>query len=66
MLSRITGIAILLALLWIGWCVLVLTELVPMIQRHVTMWGWLIAYFLCLMPVVALAAGYLLRTRRPS
>jgi hypothetical protein len=54
---------VLAALLWIAWCMLVITELVPAIRRHVTMWPWLIAYFFCLAPVVILAAVIVARLR---
>ncbi len=54
-MPRLTVALLVAALLWIAWCVLVVTELVPVIGRHVTMWPWLMSYILCLAPVVALA-----------
>ena len=56
----ITAVAL---VLWIAWCVLVITELVPRIRRHLTMWNWFMAWVLCLVPVVLVAAIVLLRLR---
>lgn len=51
-------------LLWIIWCVLVVTEFVPQLRRHLLMWPWLMAYVLCLVPVVILGIVALMRARQ--
>ena len=63
-MPRSIFVAVLIALCWIVWCVLVVTELVPALRQHVTMWDWLMAYVLCLAPAVALAIALVLRIRR--
>jgi len=57
------GIAL---LLWITWCVLVATELVPQLRRHLLMWPWLMAYVLCLVPVVILGIVAVMRVRQKT
>ncbi len=50
-------------LLWIVWLILVIAEVVPLVRRHITMWPWLIAYFLCVAPVLLLAVFVVTRLR---
>ncbi len=57
------GIAL---LLWIIWCVLVITELVPHLRRHLVMWDWLMAYVLCLAPVIILGIVAVMRVRQKT
>jgi hypothetical protein len=52
--------------LWVTWCVLVIAELVPVVRRHVTMWPWLMAYALCLGPVIAIALVVAVRLSKSS
>ncbi len=57
------GIAL---LLWIIWCVLVVTEFVPQLRRHVLMWPWLMAYVLCLAPAILLGIIAVMRVRQKT
>jgi len=53
--------------LWVLWFVFVTQWLVPGIRRHLTMWPWFIAYFLCLLPVAgACAVALFLLQRKPT
>ncbi len=65
-MPRIAIVGLLSALIWIAWCVLVITTLVPAIQIYVTMWGWLLAWVLCMLPVIILAIVATIRVRARS
>ncbi len=53
-------------LIWVIWCVLVVTEFVPQLRRHVLMWPWLMAYVLCLAPVILLGIIAVMRVRQKT
>lgn len=61
--QRVLVAAVLASVLWIAWCILVVTTLVPRIRLRVTMWPWLLSYILCLAPVLIIALIVLIRTR---
>jgi hypothetical protein len=63
-MSRLTLGGIAALLLWIAWCVLVVTAIVPAVRRYVTMWPWLMAYAFSLFPVIVVAMIVTLRLRR--
>ncbi|MDQ2844177.1 MAG: hypothetical protein M3Y72_24680 [Acidobacteriota bacterium] len=65
-MSKATLIGIAAALLWIAWCIFVVTQLVPRIRMHVLLWNWLMAYVLCLVPVIIAAFVTILRLRPKS
>lgn len=52
--------------LWVAWSALVIGQLVPVLRRHITMWPWLMAYALCLAPVIAIALVIVVRLKKSS
>ena len=63
LMPRLAIFGLLGALLWIAWCILVITTLVPAILLHITIWDWLMAWVLCILPVLVLAIIAALRVR---
>ena len=62
-MPRLAIFGLLAVVLWIGWCILVITRLVPIIVTRITMWEWLMAWVLCILPVIILAIVATLRIK---
>jgi hypothetical protein len=64
-LSAKTVIALLVFLtLWVAWCFFAVGKLTPLVELHLAMWSWLVAWVLCLLPLCAFAAALLVRARK--
>ena len=48
------------------WGVFAINTVVPWILRHVVFWQWLVAYVVCLLPALIVAAIILIRLRPRS
>ncbi|HEX4166838.1 MAG TPA: hypothetical protein VHZ55_15335 [Bryobacteraceae bacterium] len=62
-MPKFAFLILLLAIVWVAWCVLVLTVLVPTIRIHVTFWDGAMAWLLSVLPVAIGAAIFLVRTK---
>ncbi len=61
--SGVPPILLLLVLLalWIAWCIFAVSVVVPLVERHVTVYYGLAAWVLCVLPMVAVGTFAFLR-----
>ncbi len=52
----VTALVVFLVL-WVIWCFFAVDTLVPIVVRHYTFWHWLVAWILCLLPLVIVATA---------
>ena len=64
-LSARTVVAVVIFLtVWVAWCFFAVGTLTPLVELHLAMWRWLIAWILCLLPLCAFAAALAVRARK--
>ena len=62
-LSGVPPILFLLVLLaaWITWCIFAVSVVVPLVERHITVYYALTAWVLCILPLLAVGTFAFLR-----
>jgi hypothetical protein len=50
--------------LWVAWCFFAVGKLTPLVELHVTIWHWLAAWILCLLPLAIFGAVLAVRARK--
>jgi hypothetical protein len=62
--ARTVAALIVFLVFWVAWCFFAVGTLTPLVELHLAMWRWLIAWILCLLPLCAFAAALAVRARK--